>query len=102
MVYAIWLPILPGDSRSAWDKNVLADPRVVSLWDENRIAGRWFADHQTGGLDRPGGVVWDAFLAFDKAAHWQQEPSGLVAAASTIIGNTAALERHFIPLLARS
>jgi hypothetical protein len=64
-VYAIWLPMLAGDSRGAWDAHVLDDPRVVSLWDGSRLAGRWFADHSTGGLRAPGDIVWDAYLAFD-------------------------------------
>jgi hypothetical protein len=56
-VYAIWLPMLAGDSRGAWDAHVLDDPRVVSLWDGSRLAGRWFADHSTGGLGAPGDIV---------------------------------------------
>jgi hypothetical protein len=92
--------MLAGDSRSAWDPGVLDDPRVTSLWDGDRIAGRWFADHRTGGLENPGGVVWDAFLGFTRSARWQPEPSGLVASGTPIIANTTALEREFAPLLA--
>ena len=40
--------MLAGDSRGAWDAHVLDDPRVLSLWDGSRLAGRWFADHSTG------------------------------------------------------
>jgi hypothetical protein len=98
-VYAIWLPMLPGDDRSAWDGGVLDDPRVVSLWDGSRIAGRWFADQRTGELAAPGDVLWDAYLAFDESAAWRGEPTGLVAAGSTIIGETSGLEDHFVPLL---
>ena len=47
-VFAIWLPMLAGDSRSAWDSNVLNDPRVKEFWDGDRIAGKWFADKQLG------------------------------------------------------
>jgi hypothetical protein len=36
--------MLAGDSRSAWDSNVLNDPRVIEYWDSDRIAGKWFAD----------------------------------------------------------
>jgi hypothetical protein len=53
-VYAIWLPMLAGDSRGAWDRHVLDDPRVVSLWDGSRLAGKWFADHSLGRLGGPG------------------------------------------------
>jgi hypothetical protein len=90
--------MLAGDSRDAWDAHVLDDPRVVSLWDGSRLAGRWFADRSLGGLSGPGNVVWDAYYAFAKNAHWQTEPSGLLAAGSDIIDNTAGLEQHFLRL----
>ena len=98
-MFAVWLPMLAGDSRSAWDSHVLDDPRVVNLWDGNRIAGRWFADHGTGGIGGPGGVDWDAYFAFPAGSHWHAQPSGLLAAGSDIIDNTDGLSRHFAPLL---
>lgn len=91
--------MLAGDSRSAWDAHVLDDPRVISLWDGSRLAGRWFADRSLGGLAGPGGVVWDAHFAFAANAYWQAQPSGLLAAGSDIIDNTDGLEQHFLPLL---
>jgi hypothetical protein len=94
-VYAIWLPMLAGDSRNAWDAHVLDDPRVVSLWDGSRLAGRWFADHSIGGLGVPGDIV------FGKGSRWRSEPSGVLASGSDIIDNTNGLEQRFIPLLAR-
>ena len=101
-VYAIWLPMLAGDSRDAWDAHVLDDPRVISLWDGDRLAGRWFADHSIGGLGGPGDVVWDAYLAFGKNSRWRSAPSGVLASGSDIIDNTDGPERHFIPLLTPS
>jgi hypothetical protein len=98
-VFAVWLPTLAGDSRSAWDSNVLDDPRVVNLWDGDRIAGSWFADHGTGGLGSPGDVVWDAYFAFRPGSLWRAAPRGLVAAGSEIIGATDRLESSFTPLL---
>jgi hypothetical protein len=65
-VFAVWLPMLAGDSRSAWDSNVLDDPRVTEFWDGNRIAGKWFAQQQIEGLGGPGSIVWDAYYAFPK------------------------------------
>ena len=98
-VYAIWLPILPGDSRGAWDAHVLDDPRVVSLWDGSRLAGKWFANRSPRGLGGPGNIVWDAYCAFAGNARWRGEPSGLLAAGSDIIDNTNGLEQGFLPLL---
>ena len=100
-MYAIWLPMLAGDSRSAWDAHVLDDPRVISLWDGDRLAGRWFADHSTGRLGAPGDIVWDAYLAFGTSSHWRSQPNGVLAAGSDIIDNTDGLEQHFIPILTR-
>ena len=91
--------MLAGDSRGAWDANVLDDSRVVSLWDGNRVAGRWLADHRTGGVGSPGLVVWDAYFAFPAGPRWRTEPSGLVAAGSDIIDHTDGLTRRFVPLL---
>ena len=98
-MYAIWLPVLAGDSRGAWDAHVLDDPRVVNLWDGPRLAGHWFADHSTGGLGTRGDIVWDAYFAFGNNSRWQSEPSGVLASGSTIIDNTNGLDQDFIPLL---
>jgi hypothetical protein len=94
--------MLAGDSRGAWDSNVLDDPRVINLWDGERLAGRWFGDHAIGGLSLspPGAVVWDAYYAFDENSRWETAPNGLLAAGSDIIDNTGGLESHFVPLFA--
>ena len=93
--------MLGGDSRSAWDSNVLDDPRVTEFWDAGRISGTWLAMQQLGGLGGPGSIVWDAYYAFPKSSTWTNEPSGLLAAGSDIIDNTSGLDRAFIPLLER-
>ena len=100
-VYAIWLPMLAGDSRGDWDAHVLDDRRVVSFWDGSRLAGHWFADHSIGGLGGPGGVVWDAYLAFGKGSRWASKPGGVLASGSDIIDHTNGLDDNFIPLFTR-
>src|SRR5438046_10454285 len=91
--------MLAGDSRGAWDAHVLDDPRVVSLWDGSRLAGKWFADRSLGGLGGPGDAVWDAYFAFAASARWQRAPSGLLAAGTAIIEKAKALEQHILPRL---
>ena len=91
--------MLAGDSRSAWDSNVLHDPRVSEFWDGNRIAGKWFADHQLGGLGGPGSIVWDAYYAFSGNSTWTTQPTGVLATGSDIIDNVSGLEHNFAPLL---
>jgi hypothetical protein len=98
-VFVIWLPMLAGDSRSAWDSNVLDDPRVVEFWDGDRIAGKWFAERDVGGLGAPGSLVWDAYYAFPSNSTWAKAPSGVLAVGSDIIDNVSALESSFVPLL---
>jgi hypothetical protein len=93
--------MLAGDSRSAWDSNVLNDPRVIQYWDGNRVAGKWFADTQLDGLGGPGSIVWDAYYAFPSSSTWTSRPSGVLAAGSDIIDNVSALEHDFVPLLRR-
>jgi hypothetical protein len=100
-VFAIWLPMLAGDSRSAWDSNVLDDPRVHEFWDGDRIAGKWFTDKQIGGLGGPGWIAWDAYYAFPSSSTWKSQPSGVLAVGSDIIDNVSGLERSFTPLLGR-
>ncbi len=90
---AIWLPMLAGDSRSAWPKGMFTDARVTSFWDGDRLSGSWLADHQTGGLSAPGSIVWDAYLAFGPKARWIDAPSEPTVAGSDIIGHTAGLEQ---------
>jgi len=90
-VYVIWVPILPTDERSQWDEELLNEPRVTHLWDEERAAGQWFADPDNLGLQYPGLVMWDAFLLFGREARWDGAPSHLLVSGWTVIGNTEQL-----------
>ena len=96
---AVWLPMLAGDSRSAWDGNVLADPRVTEFWDADRLAGKWFAEQAIGGIGGPGWIAWDAYYAFPSGSTWASAPTGVLAAGSDIIDHVSGLDRHFVPLL---
>jgi hypothetical protein len=98
-VYAIWLPMLSTDARSEWHEDLLADPRVRHFWDEERIAGLWFAKANTGGLGYAG-IVWDAYLLFGPDAVWEAEPLPLAGAGATVIGKSGELEDQARPLLA--
>jgi hypothetical protein len=98
-VYAIWLPMLSTDARSEWHEDLLPDPRVRHFWDEERIAGLWFAKANTGGLGYAG-IVWDAYLLFGPGAVWKAEPLPLAGAGATVIGKSGELEDQARPLLA--
>lgn len=98
-VFAIWMPILPTDARDQWDGQVLADPRVTHLWDQERTVGRWLADDQNIDLGDTGEVIWDAFLLFGPEATWERAPSGLLAWGAPIVGRIPELADALAPHL---
>jgi hypothetical protein len=93
--------MLPGDRRSAWDAWVLPDPRVTHLWDEQHVAGRWFARY----LDRAAttrDVFWDGYLLYGPEATWESAPAPLIGSSTgTVIGSRAALRKQLLPFLER-
>lgn len=99
-VYAVWLPMLATDARSEWDDGLLNDPRVRHFWDEERVAGRWFAEADLR-ADQFGPIVWDAYLLFGPGSRWDDEPTALLGSGSPVIGATDALKRELAPLLQR-
>ena len=94
-VYAIWFNMLPGDSRAAWDGGGLTDPRVVHLWDEQKVAGNWFAAN----VSHRQSTEWDAYFLYGPQATWEAEPSPLISWGGTVIGKHAQLEAAITPLL---
>jgi hypothetical protein len=97
-VYAVWLPMLSTDARSEWSSDLIADARVTHLWDEERVAGRWFADADLGGLGSSG-IVWDAFFLFGAEAAWEQTPAPLLRSGAPVVSTTDALAAGIRPLL---
>jgi len=93
-VIAVWMPVLPGDSRAAWNDEVLDDARVTQLWDQDQVVGTWFQRH--------GGPFWDAFLYYRPDAHWRNHPTDPDAWGSTILGSTGELEHALSAMLSRS
>jgi hypothetical protein len=85
------MPVLAGDSRTAWDRDVLHDPRVTQLWDARQLVGSWLQAH--------GGAFWDTFLVYGSHARWRNEPEGALASGSPIIGATNELQRGLLPLI---
>lgn len=93
-VYAVWLPMLPYDSRAEWDSQFMQDARVTHLWDEQRVSGRWFAQ-----LQGRRGVSWDAYYLFAPNATWGTTPPQILSAGSSIIETRDRLRRSVEPLL---
>jgi hypothetical protein len=88
--------MLPGDRRAAWDANVMPDPRVTHLWDEQRLTGRWFAQHLHNAQD----IIWDGYLLYGPDAKWETLPEPLIGSSiGTVIGSREELQQQIIPLL---
>ncbi len=94
-VYAVWLPVLGGDSRRGWDAEVMTDPRATHLYDAQRLVGSWFAQNVT----LQDGFVWDAYLLYGPDATWSDVPTGLISSGGTIIDKGPELRDKLAPLL---
>ncbi len=72
----------PGDARSKWSPSFIADPRVVHLWDEQRVVGRvflsrlpgWAARRAPDTMEPVDDAVWDAFFVYVPGDGWQDAP----------------------------
>ncbi len=99
-VYAVWQPILPTDFRFTRRESVLADPRVIHLWDRNKAIGRWFATYRGPQDDCfMGDVAWDLFYLFGPDARWGESPDSLVACGGPVIEKSGTLAAAIRPLL---
>jgi hypothetical protein len=82
-VYAIWFNMVATDDRSLWDSELLNDPRVVYLWDQDKIVGRWFGSHPHYGNGKA--AWWDTYLLYGPDSTWEQEPTELISTGHTIL-----------------
>ncbi len=84
-VYAVWFDVLLGDDRSAWNPNLLVDPRVIQYWDSDRTLGTWFPRQEVYKPMIFGPLAWDIFFLYGPEAVWEDVPAPLVTSGSTII-----------------
>ena len=98
-VYAVWLPMIASDARSEWKKSLLPDSRVIHLWDEQRVVGRWFAAQGRYGPNVD--VAWDIYFLFGPDARWDALPDPLLSWGSTVVATREKLRRDFLALLGR-
>ncbi|MCI0485334.1 MAG: hypothetical protein L0229_01910 [Blastocatellia bacterium] len=76
----------------------MKDSRVIHLWDEARVTGRWFAKHMDPPAPRE--VEWDAYFLYGPDARWDKPlPSPLISWGRTIMGTRKKLETDIQPLL---
>lgn len=101
-VYAVWFRMYPGDARERWSAKLLADPRVLHFWDEERTLGRLYYDavpriwdKRAGESKRPqGGVLWDSYLLFGPKARWNERTPELRSWGYTILMTRETLKRE--------
>ena len=90
-VYAVWEPVLPGDSANGWDPKVLNDPRVTNYWDPHLLLSRWLGEHVT----HSGAIVWDHYFLYGPNASWTDAPGPLVGDGGDVIHVTGQLRAQF-------
>ena len=94
-VYVVWFSMLFSDSRSRWDDSIMSDPRVIHLWDEERVVGRFFAEQEESYMP----ISWDSYYLYGPDADWGEGPSPLVSWGTTIRSRGAQLREDLLPLL---
>ncbi len=96
-VYAVWFDMLLGDDRSKWPADVLTDSRVREYWDEDRVAGLWFAKNVPEHSFGP--ITWDAYLLYGPQAQWETIPGPLIDFGRTIIAKRNSLKAEVVKLI---
>ena len=90
-VYAVWFPVLPGDSAVTVDRRLLTDDRVSNFWDPKRAVGNWFSENVT----QEPGITWDAYFLFGPEATWTSAPAPIASSGSPVIGSRDSLSAAF-------
>jgi hypothetical protein len=96
-VYAVWVPMLGGDSRDDWDGRTMPDPRVLHFWDGEYLMGKWFAK-QVDGYE---GVSWDMYYLYGPDSVWETVPSPLVDSGGAIYRERERLRTQVSTLLGK-
>jgi len=94
-IYAVWLPMLGGDSRERWNGSTMPDTRVVHYWDGERTIGQWFAKE----IDGYEGIAWDTYYLYGPDAIWKTVPSPLVGSGGPIYYEQESLKKQISILL---
>ena len=95
-VYAIWFSMLSNDARSRWPDRIMTDPRVIHLWDKERLTGRFFSK-EVGFTSLP--IAWDIYYLYGPDVNWDTNPTPIVSSGSYIISKGRQLQDALLPLL---
>jgi hypothetical protein len=94
-VFAVWLPVLGGDSKDGWDPKILNDPRVTNYWDADQTVSLWFGKN----VIHSQGIVWDHYILFGPAATWDTAPRPVIGDGGDVISVVDQLEAQIGPFL---
>jgi len=94
-VYAVWFNMIRTDSRWLRQKRWLDDSRVVHFWDEEKLAGRFWAENVT----QAGDIEWDAFFLYGPDASWGERPARTTGLGPAHSQRKTAAGRGAIPSL---
>lgn len=79
-----------------WDDQLLNDPRVTHLWDEDKVSGGFFGETFE---DRQNWIQWDAYYLFDPGVPWNGASEKVLGSGRTIIGHSDELQAEIAPFL---
>ena len=92
----MWFNTLPGDAREKWDATLMPDPRVTQFWDDEKLAGQFFAD-QEGFIF--GSIAYDIYYLYGPESRWDFKPSSLVSSGYTVMAKRNQLKEDIGRLL---
>jgi hypothetical protein len=94
-VLVVWFDMMAGDSRQITDLRLFSDRRAANFWDQDHVAGHWFAVN----VDGYDGIAWDQYYLYGAGAAWTDRPGPLLSEGGPVIGSRGDLEAALTPLL---
>ena len=82
-MYAVWFNMLPNEARQRVVLNLIPDLKTTQLSDEQRLAGRFFAENEGFNF---GQIAYDVYYLYGTGAEWDLNPAPLVNSENTILG----------------
>ena len=74
----------------------MTDPRVEQLWDEQKLAGQFFAEKEGFQI---GPIAYDIYYLYGQQAQWDIKPSPLESSGYTIMATRGQLKESIAELL---
>ncbi len=75
----------------------MPDPRVKQFWDDEKLAGQFFADQEVGFTF--GSIAYDIYYLYGPESRWNLKPSPLVSSVYTVFAKRKQLKKDVGRLL---